>query len=275
MDKQEKVLTGYVHNGSKIGLGASTKYFDFTLHTEKEVIHGVCFSPGKRKVFDDAYMKKSPVKVRHVLPDNNKDSTNILMNDKVVVEEVDGITFERKQIIPDILNIAKLYNITPEQMIDLEAKAINLQKPGTVKMNTDNPLTKREGLLIDPSGSIKCILWEAHTQQVQDEHTYFFKNLRLKKNKLGGALYVNPENVFTNITPSEDFPPGTLHPPESSPYERLRSTVTGEVSAVNKAALNFCCVRCLKRLQTDKEKIVFCITCNMKQKCYRFKQLVC
>ena len=220
MDKQEKVLTGYVHNGSKIGQGASTKYFDFALHTEKEVNHGVCFSPGKRKVFDDAYMKKSPVKVRHVLPDNNKDSTNFLMNDKVVVEEVDGITFERKQIIPDILNIAKLNNITPEQMIDLEAKAINLQKPGTVKMNTDNPLTKREGLLIDPSGSITFILWEAHTQQVQDEHTYFFTNVRLKKNKLGGDLYVNPENVFTTITPSEDFPQDILHPPESSPYER-------------------------------------------------------
>ena len=63
--------------------------------------------------------------------------------------------------MPQELNIAKLTSIIPEQMISPKAKVVNLQKSCKIRTNSDNPLSKREGLLLDPSGSIKIELWEA------------------------------------------------------------------------------------------------------------------
>ena len=55
------------------------------------------------------------------------------MNEKIAIEEFDSVNFERREVIPENLKIANLSSITLEQMIDLKAKVINLQKAVTVK----------------------------------------------------------------------------------------------------------------------------------------------
>lgn len=58
-----------------------------------------------------------------------------------------------------------------EQLIHLKAKVINLQTPRRVRENTDNPLMKREGLLLDPTGTVKVVLWESDVDLVANEET--------------------------------------------------------------------------------------------------------
>ena len=151
--------------------------------------------------------------------------------------------------MPKGLTIRGLLSIMPEQLIDLKAKVISLRKPSNVKANTDTLLRKQEGLLIDPTGSIKVILWQLDVDQVEEGKTYFFRNLRLKKNKLSGDLFVNPAKDNSKICPSDAFPSDSLKPPQSVPLELVISTITGEVIAVNKSSSNFCCFRCHKLLK--------------------------
>lgn len=61
-----------------------------------------------------------------------------------------------------------------------------------------------------------------------------FKNLRPKKNKLNGDIYVNPAKGCSMITPTDDFPADTLQPPQSIPAELITSNVTGEIVAVQR-----------------------------------------
>ena len=272
MEDREGVICGYVHNVSPIGQGQSKKYFDFRLQTENDVIRAVCFSPSKRKAFDEASMKKSPVKIKRFLPDRNEDSTDILMNEKVVIQELPSIDFERKELVPEELNIAKLSSIMPEQIIDLKAKVINLQKSGKIRTNSDNPLCKREGLLLDPSGSIKIVLWESDTEKIEEGQTYMFKSLRLKKNRLTGDLYVNPAKDISAISTTEEFPPNSLTPPQSIPVELVTSIISGEIIGINNSSLNFCCFKCNKPVEASKRTIVYCENCNMKQKFQKCKK---
>ena len=91
-------VEGYIHDVSHLGKGETKAYFDFKLQMESQTIRGVCFSPGKKRPFEEMAMKKSPVKLKKFVRGKNRDSTDILMNDKVIVEELspDEITFEQE-----------------------------------------------------------------------------------------------------------------------------------------------------------------------------------
>ncbi len=66
------------------------------------------------------------------------------MNDKLIVQALSSVGFRRKELVPEISNIAKLNSIMPEPMVYLKANVINLQKTVKMKPKSDNPLLKRE-----------------------------------------------------------------------------------------------------------------------------------
>eukprot|EP00794_Sanderia_malayensis_P021336 gene21336-23411_t len=171
MEQEDKEIIGFIQNVSPLGQGQSKKYFDFSVQTENDVVRAVCFSPVKRKAFDEASMKKSPVKIKKFIDDRKQDSNDILMNDKVMLEELDSVYFERREPVPEGLIISGLTTIMPEQLVNLKAKVINLQKPSSVNTNTDNPLQKQEGLIIDQTGSIKIVFWESDVGVVREFET--------------------------------------------------------------------------------------------------------
>ena len=98
-------------------------------------------------------MKRSPVKLKTFLPDKNEKSTDILMND--TVKEMQSVDFVVKNLVRQEVDIAKLTSIMPEQLDNLKAEVVDLQKSCKIRTNSDNPFSTREGLLLDPSGSIK------------------------------------------------------------------------------------------------------------------------
>ena len=113
MDERKEII-GYVHDVSHVGKGDTKNYFDFRLQTESSVIRGVCFSPGKKRSFDEAALKKSPIKLKRFMDDKKPDSTDILMNEKVMIEELTEVHFQHRQIVPTDLDISKLNTIAPE-----------------------------------------------------------------------------------------------------------------------------------------------------------------
>ena len=196
------------------------------------------------------------------------------MNDKVIIEELteSDIDFPHQELVPKDLNIGKLAELAPEQMITLKANAINVQMPADIHTHRGGSLKKQEALLIDPHGTIKLILWEDDIDAIKDGDTYIFKNLRLKKNRLTGDSYVNPAKGFSKISQTEQFPPDTLNPPQSLPIELTTLSVNGEVVGVQKCSLNFCCLKCNKPVQHCKQNFVTCGHCSLKQKTSKCKK---
>ncbi len=87
----DQEIKGYIHNVSQVGQGETKKFFDFRVQTESDIIRGVCFSPGKKRAFEEIATNKSPVKIKKFLPDKKPHALDILMGDTVVVEALEKL----------------------------------------------------------------------------------------------------------------------------------------------------------------------------------------
>ena len=261
-------LEGYVHNVSSVMKGGSRNFFDFRLQTENETVRGVCFSPAKRKLFEEFSLQHSPVKISKFVHDKDPDSTDILMSDRVVVEDAPEVSFQRTELLPKQLNIGILTPISTDQLVTIKGTIVNLQQPVVLNQHTNRPLRKREALLVDPHGSIKIILWEDDTTQVEEGGTYDFHNLRLKKNKYTGEFYVNPAKTGSKISTADPFPADQLSVPKSVPAELTSTTLTGEIIGIQKASISVACIKCRRPVFETTDLIVTCSNeyCGLTQK---------
>ena len=265
--KSDESISGFVQNLSPIKVGPSKKYFDFNLQTETNTaVRGICFSPQKRKLFDESQEKSTPIKIKKFVHDKKEGSTDILMSDNVVIDhlEVKEVSFPRKDLVPNSLNLSMLGTISLHQLITVKGKIIGLQQPQKVKM-PECVLNKVDALLVDPHGSVKIVLWEDDIHKVKEGETYKFKNLRIKKNKNSGELYVNPAKgncVISKCAPFKD----KLAVPEHIPTEFITSNIEGQVMGIHETKIDHCCYKCNKWVKP--QKIVQCDNpnCNLKQK---------
>jgi hypothetical protein len=244
--------------------GPSKKYFDFDLQTgEKTVVRAICFAPRKRKCIEDAMEKSSPIKMKKFMHDEkNEGSTDILMSDNVEIDQIQpaDVTFPKTDLVPADLNLSMLSMITVNQLVTLKAKVVNLQKSQNVCIG-GKTLKKVDGVLIDPYGSTKIVLWEQDIEKVKEGGTYKFKNLRLKKSKFNQELYVNPAKSDSEITECEPFQK-TLAVPDEVPEEFTSATVNGEIVGVNNVQLEYYCLKCNRRVKS--QRIVKCDNENCK-----------
>ncbi len=58
MEEEQKDIVGYLHNVSPIKKSEKVSYFDMSIHTNNDVIRGVCFSPVKHTQFKDISVQK-------------------------------------------------------------------------------------------------------------------------------------------------------------------------------------------------------------------------
>ena len=81
---EEETITGFVHNLSPIRTGPTKKYFDFSPQTDAGTsVRAVCFSPQKRKLFEDSTKQSCPIKIKRFMKDKKEGSSDILMSDLV------------------------------------------------------------------------------------------------------------------------------------------------------------------------------------------------
>ena len=150
--KSDESISGFVQNLSPIRVGQSTKYFDFNLQTEKNTaVRGTCFSPQKRKLFAESHENSTPIKIKKFVHDKKEGSTDILMSDNVIVDqlEVKDVSFPIS-----LQSHYYLFTISLHQLITVKGKLIGLQQPQKVKM-PDCVLNKVDALLVDQMDQLK------------------------------------------------------------------------------------------------------------------------
>ena len=121
--KEGESISGFVHNLSPVKNGPQKKYFDFNLQTgEKTIVRAIFFSPKKRKRIEEAMEKCSPIKMQKFVHDKKEGSTDILMSDSVVIDQVEceDLTFQREELVPANLNLSMLSMISPNQLLTLK-----------------------------------------------------------------------------------------------------------------------------------------------------------
>lgn len=269
---------GFIHNLSPVKNGPKKKYFDFTLQTgEKTVVRAICFSPPKRKCVEQAMESASPIKVKKFLKDKKEGSTDILLGHNAVINQCESgeLSFVKEEIITSALNLSMLPMISNNQLVNLKAKVVRLEKPQTVKLE-DRALQKVNGVLVDPHGSVSIVLWEDDIGKVEEGGTYEFKNLRVKHNSFTNQQYVNPAKQDSSIEKCPEFAQ-PLAVPESIPEEFTTSSITGDVLGISDLQNTYCCLKCNKRLTPQKQaaqKVVSCenMKCQLMQKLERCKR---
>ena len=270
-DQTYKNIAGYVQNVSPIQKGPKKNFFDFQLQTESETcVRAICFSPPKRKLFQECEKNSIPVKIKRFMDDKKPESTDILMGDYIVVEQLEAkdISFTKKLLLPADFNLSMLSSMSPGQIINVRAILMQLNEVETVNM-PQGKLRKVYGLLVDPYGSAKVTFWENEIEKVKAGETYEFENLRLKKNRYNGELYVNPAKAMGSISKSEPFEED-LFIPEYDPTELTTCSITGEIFGVFDVRVDYCCARCNSSVK--EEETTRCKTCNIALKLTKCKK---
>ena len=170
-----------------------TKFFDCQVQTENKTVRGVCFSPEKKPEFDLAQFNKKPVSISHFRINKNYGNDNVVMNNKTVIHDSNVTSDEFKCIdIPDTLDINSLANVAAEQLVSFKGKVMKLTEPKTFQTQKGNS-RKQEGFVIDPTASMRIVLWGDYVNGLHEGATYNFTGLRLKQ--VGGEKYVNTQKA--------------------------------------------------------------------------------
>ena len=254
---REGKATGYIHNVSPL----KNNHFDFQLQTKNKTIRAVCFDKSKKNHLEAFCKSKSPVKIKKFRLETKSNSEDLLMDKTVSIEEYSEIDFDRKDI-PANLTISMLKSICIGQLVTVKAKLVSL---GAVR-EVNNGRLKLIGCLIDPTDSIKITIWQEYISQVQQEYTYMFKNIRLKKNSVTSEIYVNTaKSDETTITGTDEFKEQLAIPLNIQDY--INTTSTGEIICVDKVTMYHSCCKCHKKVQLSNTTItVDCNNCKTKQK---------
>ncbi|CAH3186019.1 unnamed protein product, partial [Porites evermanni] len=197
------------------------------VQTKTDAFRAFCFSPKKHQDLQLKSDAKSPVKIS-----NYKDT---------------NVDFPAKPI-PPTNNIASLMGVHYQQLVTITTKVTQLG--GTKKVSTRSGLKeKAECYLVDPSGSIKLILWESLFQEVQDGKTYTFNNLRVLKEYNTGKLALGTTmDSKIDMVPEIDQP--LAHPLEL-PDSFTKCTAVAEIVGINTFGQYHSCRNCNKKIPED------------------------
>ena len=183
------------------------------------------------------------------------------MGDYIGFEQLEAkdIPFTKKLLLPADFNLSMLSSMSAGQIINVRAMLMQLNEVETLSM-LQGKLRKVDGLLVDPYGSAKVTFSENDIEKVKAGETYEFENLRLKKNRYNGELYVNPAKGMGSISKSEPFEQD-LFIPEYDPTELTTCSITGEILGVFDVHVDYCCARCNSSVK--EEETTRCKTCNI------------
>ena len=118
---------------------------------------------------------------------------------------------------------------------------------------------------MDPSGTIRIVLWEQFVSAVAERNTYVFSDIRVKNDNHTNDIYVNTAKTGTKITPSDPFTE-ILPITAEKPNEQNTSTLTGEILGVNKVQYYLACCKSSKKVTFNESALVKCQNCHLMQK---------
>ena len=235
-------LQGYIHNVSPV---YHDKYFEFQIQTESETVRAVCFSPRKRKQFAAYNQNNTPVKLKRFKIDTTSKAKDVLIGDDVFVEDCPNINFQKSEL-PSTMNIAVAKTVRVGQHVTVKVKVANLTE---VKKDNFGRFNMVHAVLVDPSSSIKRILWKGFVSSVVAGNTYLFHNLTVHKDKFTDEMYLNTAQSGTAVNITDDFQEILVAP--QAPAEYLATTATGEITGVESVTRYMSCYKCNKKNSTN------------------------
>ena len=129
-----------------------------------------------------------------------------------------------------------------------------------------------EGLLVDVHGSAKILFWEDDIRKVEAGETYEFKNLRVKKDRFNGNLYVNPAKGIGCISLCESFD-CDLFVPDYDPIQLMTSTLErAEIVGVTEVKRKYCCIKCNRYVEERARTTCKNERCKLTQKLNKCKE---
>ena len=90
-------------------------------------------------------------------------------------------------------------------------------------------LTLENCTLLDPSASIKMVLWENFINQVRNNRTYMFHNVTVRKDKYHDNLYLSTVKYGTEIQLTGDFTEVLAVPLTQDTTQFVSTTTEGEI----------------------------------------------
>lgn len=223
-------------------------------------MRGVCFSPEKKSNFDNVTKSKSPVKIKNFrIQESQAGEINVMMDKRTILDVYeDDVKFKRITMVDTsrIISISDISSVSLNQLITVKAKVCNLSGKKKVHSLKD-PLTKVNGQLVDPTGSIPIVLWETFTEAVDQEgKTYTFRNLRVKTDYLSKELCVNTANSGCSIEETRNFNM-PLAKIQALPSDMTDKSVDIEITGVS-SAINYRTCHLRHKKVRVKDKIATC-----------------
>ena len=121
--------------------------------------------------------------------------------------------------------------------------------------------------LLDPSASIKMVLWENFINQVEKNRTYMIHNVTVRKDKYHDNVYLNTAKYGTEIKLTEDFTEVLAVPLTQDTTQFVSTTIEGEILGITTINSYFSCFKCNKKLQQSTSATYLeCNNCHLKQK---------
>jgi hypothetical protein len=152
---------------------------------------------------------KSPVKISNFKFSSNYSKENVVIDRASKVTPIgDDVGFEHIEMTPpSVTSLLSLNQVSSEQLVTLKAKVMKISgsKKITTSRNPNSPLVKQELVIVDPTVSVKVILWEQFVDTLKEDQTCVFKNLRLKREN-NGSMYLNtPKSDQFSFEECEEF----------------------------------------------------------------------
>ena len=107
------------------------------------------------------------------------------MGHNVIVEHYPELDFQRSQI-QSSTTLLSVKSVRIGQHVTVKAKGTNMSKE-----LKGGDLTLVNCTLLDPTASMKMVLWENFINQVENNRTYIFHNVTVRKDKYNDTIYLN------------------------------------------------------------------------------------
>ena len=223
-------------------------YFRAEVQGAEKVENVVCFSPSKRRLFNELSFEGKGCIINNVK--SAKDC--IYVNDYSTVQEKE-LGFVQNPSV-DYLNISQVLNEVPlDNKVHVRGVAV-LEEARTVMSNGEE-IHIREGFLVDENQKIPLTLWREYCALIDSRTTYNFKNLVKMK-------YASEIRLQTSHNTSYE-----ISAEQIENYAEIPIILDIDMDAVQFVSIEcggYHCIECKKPVAEDtKEDLVIkCTNCN-------------
>ena len=230
------------------GLPLKTLLLLLLLLLDNEGVHqAVCFSPTKKKLFDEANFNVSGISITGSKVGSNG---TILINESTSVK-IETLGFQPTFQLP-CKTITEIINEVPVKSKTNVIGVVKLDEKTTVSVSGQD-VTIRRGHLCDHTGNIKLTLWREYTNLLNNS-SYMFSSL--VKTQFNNTIELQSTNS-TSVKQVEDITDF------ESPALDVKTTLCTFVGA--HFVYNVSCMFCKERIpidDSDTTKLVTCTGCN-------------